>query len=160
LLLGGDGELETARQRAVERGVSSHVEILGWVRGEDKRRLLEYSTVYVLPSYNEGLPMSVLEAMAYGLPVVTTSVGGIPEAITDGVEGFLIDAGDVHSQAERLVLLLDDPELSRRMGELARRKAELIFSVECIVPQLENIYKQLGVLPHPHEFPHHNSFAI
>lgn len=143
LLLGGDGELDAVKERAAALGVASNVETLGWVRGEDKNTLLARASVYVLPSYNEGLPVSVLEAMAAGLPVVSTPVGGIPEAITDGVEGFLVQPGDVAALSERLGRLLGDPDLRHRMGSAARQKAETCFSVEKIVSQIEAVYREL-----------------
>ncbi len=143
LVLGGDGALNAARTRAAALGVAANVETLGWVRGQDKYALLARSSVYVLPSYNEGLPMSVLEAMAAGLPVVSTTVGGIPEAVTNGVEGYLVPPGDVAALAERLGCLLGDEDLRRRMGEAARLKVEVLFSAERIVPQIEEIYREL-----------------
>lgn len=145
--LGGDGEVERAAAAAAERGLGDRVELLGWVGGDDKPRLLATATVYALPSYHEGLPMSVLEAMAAGLPVVTTPVGGIPEAITDGVEGFLVQPGDVAALRDRLQRLLTDPELARRMGEAGRRKAETVFASGAIMPRLERMYTELGVAP-------------
>lgn len=140
LVMGGDGDADGARKRAAELGLADQVELLGWVRGAEKRALLETAAVYVLPSYNEGLPMSVLEAMAAGLPVVSTPVGGIPEAVSDGVEGFLVEPGDVDQLGERLARLLGDAELRQRMGELSRRKIEDVFSVERILPRLEAVY--------------------
>ena len=145
LLLGGDGEVAEVRVRAEELGIADHVELLGWVRGEDKERLLATAVLYVLPSYNEGLPVSVLEAMAAGLPILTTPVGGIPEAVTDGVEGFLVEPGDVRTLADRLERLLADPDLARRMGVAARHKVEAAFSANAVVPQLEAMYAAMGL---------------
>ncbi|WP_182156882.1 glycosyltransferase family 4 protein [Rugamonas apoptosis] len=144
LRLGGDGEIEQVRARASELGLAEHVELLGWVSGQAKQDCLDSATLYVLPSYNEGLPMSVLEAMAAGLPVLTTPVGGIPEAVTDGVEGFLVTPGDVDSLAERWARLLAEPELARQMGAAARRKVETTFSTQAVLPQLEAIYHAWG----------------
>jgi glycosyltransferase involved in cell wall biosynthesis len=88
--------------------------------------------------------MSVLEAMAAGLPVVCTPVGGVPEAVTDGREGWLIPSGDVNALAGALDKLLSDAGLRRRMGEAARHKVENTFSITQIVPQVERLYEQLG----------------
>lgn len=144
LLLGGDGALDAVQARVAGLGISANVETLGWVRGEDKHVLLARASIYVLPSYNEGLPVSVLEAMAAGLPVVSTPVGGIPEAVTDGVEGYLVQPGNVEMLADRLGRLLGDAELRRRMGRAARQKVERSFAVERIVPQIDLLYKELG----------------
>lgn len=145
LLLGGDGELDEVRARAAELGIADKVELLGWVRGEDKEQLLAMAVLYVLPSYNEGLPVSVLEAMAAGLPILSTPVGGIPEAVADGIEGFLIEPGDVQALAERLNHLLGDPELARRMGECARHKVEIAFSAAAVLPQIEAMYTEMDL---------------
>ncbi|HEX2531234.1 MAG TPA: glycosyltransferase family 4 protein [Burkholderiaceae bacterium] len=147
LLLGGDGKLERVKEEAESLGIGSHVEILGWVSGEDKSELLKRASIYVLPSYAEGLPMSVLEAMACGLPIVSTPVGGIPEVVTDGVEGYLVPPGDVAALVGALDRLLSDGDLRRRMGEAARHRAENTFSVERVLPQLESLYRELGVEP-------------
>lgn len=147
LLLGGDGAQDQARQRADALGLGQHVQILGWVGPDAKRALLASAGIYVLPSYIEGLPMSVLEAMAAGMPVVTTPVGGIPEAVADGVEGFLVPPGDVAALAERLQRLLTDGALAERMGAAGRHKVATTFSTEVILPRLERIYTDLGFLP-------------
>lgn len=144
LLLGGDGELKQVRSRAGELGVGNKVELLGWVKGADKELHLFNAMIYALPSYNEGLPMSLLEAMAAGLPILSTPIGGIPEAITDGVEGFLIEPGDIDGLADRLSRLLDDPDLAQRMGEAARRKVATTFSADVVLPQIEQLYIELG----------------
>jgi glycosyltransferase involved in cell wall biosynthesis len=103
--------------------------------------------LYALPSYNEGLPMSVLEAMAAGLPVLATPVGGIPEAVSDGVEGFLVAPGDVAALAARLAQLLQDDGLAQRMGAAARRKVETTFSSQAVLPHVEKMYQELGFAP-------------
>jgi len=143
LYMGGDGDIEGTKRHAMGLGVSETLELLGWVGGAAKENLLEKTSIYVLPSYNEGLPMSILEAMAHGLPVVATSVGGIPEAVSDGVEGFLVPPGDVAALEDRLQRLLSNKALRRQMGEAARRKVERLFSAEVVVPQLEALYSEL-----------------
>ncbi|TFW21156.1 glycosyltransferase family 1 protein [Massilia arenosa] len=145
LHLGGDGETAQVQQRAQELGIAPHVHVLGWVRADAKQKELAEASIFVLPSYNEGLPMSVLEAMANGLPIVSTPVGGIPEAVSDGVEGFLVQPGDVRALADRLALLANDPALAHRMGAAARRKVEAAYSTDAVVPRLEKIYKDLGI---------------
>lgn len=144
LLMGGDGELDEVRKQAGALQLADKLSLLGWVRGADKQQLLGDAWMYCLPSYNEGLPMSVLEAMAAGLPIISTTVGGIPEAVSDGVEGFLITPGDVPRLAECIGRLIDDEELARRMGEAARRKVESNFSSSAVLPQVERLYTELG----------------
>jgi glycosyltransferase involved in cell wall biosynthesis len=146
VLLGGDGELDAVRAEASALGIGGQVELLGWVKGADKARLLNEASVYVLPSYNEGLPMSVLEAMAHGLPVVSTPVGGIPEAVRDGVEGFLVTPGDVEGLVDRIGRLLADPALRERMGDAARARAEAAFGAPGIVERWVALYGELGMV--------------
>lgn len=144
VLLGGDGELETVRVQADALGIGRNVELLGWVRGDEKSRLLNVASIFVLPSYNEGLPMSVLEAMVHGLPVVSTSIGGIPEAVRDGEEGFLVCPGDVHALSDRLDRLLADSSLRRQMGQAARKRAVSHFGATGIVDRWVELYRELG----------------
>lgn len=143
LIMGGDGELETARRMAESLGIAAHLELVGWVTGSAKQELLGQASVYVLPSYYEGLPMSVLEAMAAGLPVVSTRVGGIPEAVRDGEDGFLIGPGDLDALVDRLRTLLADASLRRRMGASARTRVQQFFATEVIVPRIEALYTEL-----------------
>jgi glycosyltransferase involved in cell wall biosynthesis len=150
LFLGGDGDLEQAEIVIQELGLRSNVEILGWVSGAEKFSLLERVAIYVLPSYAEGLPMSVLEAMAAGLPVISTPVGGIPEIITSGLEGWLIQPGDVNGLSIALDNLLSDKDRRRQMGAAARNKIKNFFSSEHILPDVEDIYRKFGVPAHTH----------
>lgn len=144
LLLGGDGDLPGAVRLTEDLGLSGQVRLLGWVSGEAKYELLSRASIFVLPSYNEGLPMSILEALAAGLPIVSTPVGGIPRAITSGLEGFLVNPGDIHALAERLIQLLADPDLRQRMGAAARKKAEATFAVDRVVAQWVGLYEWAG----------------
>ncbi|KAB8051522.1 MAG: glycosyltransferase family 4 protein [Janthinobacterium sp.] len=144
LALGGDGEHDKVKAAAAQMDLAGQVHLLGWVTGNDKEHALRTASIYALPSYNEGLPMSVLEAMAAGLPVISTPVGGIPEAISDGVEGFLVPPGDVVLLTQRLRQLLADASLARRMGMAGRDKIERQFSAAAIVPHIEALYRALG----------------
>ncbi len=124
LVLAGRGRDELALTELVsERGLVDAVELTGWVDGEDKRRLLAGATCLALPSYAEGLPLAVLEAMLSGVPVVATRVGGIPEAARDGDEALLVTPGDVAELAEALGRVLDDERLAARLARAARKRA-------------------------------------
>jgi glycosyltransferase involved in cell wall biosynthesis len=147
LRMGGDGDLDGVRARAAQLGMANHLNVLGWVNGENKARQLASATMFALPSYTEALPMSMLEAMANGLPVLVTSVGGIPDVISDGVEGFLFEPGDVDTLAARLAQLLQDDALAQRMGAAGRRKVETTFSCQAVLPRVEKMYQELGFAP-------------
>lgn len=143
LVMGGDGDVDAVRAEIARLGLAAHVELPGWVSGTAKQAMLQHCAVYVLPSYSEGMPMSVLEAMAAGLVVVATRVGGIPEAITHGKEGLLVQPGNVAALAEALDWLLSHEDSRRRMGEAGRRKVAAQFSGDVAIAVLESLYGRL-----------------
>ena len=145
LRCGGDGDVAGVIARVRELGLEQHVEILGWVSGAAKERELMRATIYVLPSYAEGLPMGVLEAMAAGVPTIATRVGGIPDAIDDGVHGLLVLPGDIDALAERIMQLLDDAALRARLGAQARERAAAMFGTERVVAQIDDLYRSFGI---------------
>jgi glycosyltransferase involved in cell wall biosynthesis len=144
LVAGGSGELDEVRRLARDLGVEASLELPGWVAGEEKLRRLAEASVYVLPSYNENLPVSILEAMAAGLPVVSTRVGGIPDAVRHGVDGFLVEPGAKEDLAEHVLRLLHDPGLRERMGASGRRRALEQFAPAAVLAPLEQIYAAIG----------------
>jgi glycosyltransferase involved in cell wall biosynthesis len=128
LVLAGDGPALPAIAAAVQRGgLSERVELLG--ARADIPELLERSDVFVLSSRSEGFPVSILEAMAAGLPVVATDVGGVAEAVEDGETGLLVPAADSEALAHALERLLSDPDLRRRLGAAGRARALRLFDV-------------------------------
>jgi glycosyltransferase involved in cell wall biosynthesis len=119
----GDGPLRASLQAAIAAlDVTESVVLAGEV--PDVRPYLAESDIFVLSSRSEGMPLSVLEAMAAGLPVVASAVGGLSEVIVDGETGLLAGAGDVELLASALRRLVGDPELRERLGVLGRRRAE------------------------------------
>lgn len=143
LIFAGSGELEKAGRLATELGISEQVEFRGWVTGDDKDRLFRQASIFCLPSYAEGFPMAVLEAWAYGLPVVSTPVGGLPDIVTDGQEALLFDPGDCVALADRLERLMADSALRERMSGESLRLAGEVFDIENIGRQLGAIYDSL-----------------
>ncbi|WP_169741601.1 glycosyltransferase family 4 protein [Beijerinckia mobilis] len=143
LLVGGNGEEEKAKECVQALGLDDAVEFKGWVGPAEKAELLDRADIYVLPSYNEGLPMSVLEAMAYGIAVVTSNVGGLPELVEDGVHGRLVQAGDKEGLAAALLELARDPERRRQMGEAGRRRVVEGYSKDVVLPRLSALYETL-----------------
>jgi glycosyltransferase involved in cell wall biosynthesis len=118
--------------------------VLGWLGQEEKHAALARARVFLLPTYFEGMPVAVLEAMAHGLPVVTTPVGDVPDAITDGYNGFLIPPGDVDAIVDRVSRLLDDPGLAERLGTQARERIREVYDVQVVLPRLYAIYDALA----------------
>lgn len=140
------GQRSLLETRIAQCGCDSRVRFLGAVSGREKETVLANSDCFVLPSYAEGLPMAMLEAMAYGMPVIATRVGAIPEVVTDGVEGFLIEPGDVVALADRLVRMERDPSLRHRMGQAARKRVEQGYSIETMVERLMAVYNEVLTL--------------
>lgn len=144
LVCGGSGEIEAARQRASELGlVESDVRFLGWIDGEAKHAWLCRCDMLVLPSLMENMPVVLLESFAYGKPVLASSVGGIPDMVHHGVDGFLCPPNDPEALSSALCMALH-PDTDRiAMGLAARRKVEAIYSANRVTQQIELTYQEL-----------------
>jgi len=142
LLVGGNGQVEEAKRIAQELGIASSVEFLGWLDEARRLEMLMKADIFTLPSYNEGLPMSVLEAMAHGIPVITTPVGGIPEVIIDGVHGRLVAPGDITAIETALLEFAGQAELRRRIGEAGRSHVGANYTKGVVLPLLHSIYDE------------------
>jgi glycosyltransferase involved in cell wall biosynthesis len=127
----------------------AHLHLPGWIGRSRRGELLRRTAVFVLPSHAEGLPVSLLEAMAAGCPVIASAVGGIPDVITDGVNGLLVPAHDRDALALALHRLLVDRRLAARLGREARNTIARRYTVEQAVERLEQIYSGLGVRRRP-----------
>lgn len=147
LVCGGDGDASGVLERSRKLGISDAVKMPGWITGPEKSRLLSEATIFVLPSYFEGIPMGILEAMAAGLPVVSTTVGGIPETVTDGIEGYLVEPGDVSGLVAAITKLLLDYNLRQQMGAAGTQRAHAEFSSAKVIPQVVGLYREYGVVP-------------
>ncbi|PSB21077.1 glycosyltransferase family 1 protein [filamentous cyanobacterium CCP2] len=124
LTIAGDGEVEKARAQVQRLNLSEFVTILDWLNPEQRDTYLAKSDVFVLPTRNEGLPLALLEAMGWGLPSITTPVGGIPELVTTGKDGILVEPGNVQQIASALTALIENEELRFTIGENARKRVE------------------------------------
>lgn len=147
LRIAGDGDLGGVRRWATDRGVADAVKFLGWIDGADKVDALRQADALVLPSYVEGMPMSALEAMAAGTPVVATCVGALPELIADGVNGLLVQPGDVPGLTCAIDRLLSSAAVRHRLSKRARDRVTQYYSLERVVPQIEALYVRFGVHP-------------
>jgi glycosyltransferase involved in cell wall biosynthesis len=121
LILAGDGDLEQASQLIKNLNLTNQITLPGWVNTEQRDALLAKANVFVLPSYNEGLPMALLEAMGWGLPVITTPVGGIPEVVNSSENGLLINPGDIRQLSEAMKSLIENRNLRLDLGNNARK---------------------------------------
>jgi glycosyltransferase involved in cell wall biosynthesis len=149
LVFAGDGDVSTLLAQAEALGIRDAIEYLGWIDANSRSRLLASSWVLALPSYQEGLPMAILEAMAFSRAVISCSVGGISQAVEDGRTGFLVRPGDFAALGERLVSILSDRDTAVRLGAAGRLAFESRFSHEATFPRLVKLYREAGVIRTP-----------
>ena len=144
LVIVGDGPMrQPIEERIARLGLASRVTLAG--RQERVEQWLQALDAFCLPSYaNEGVPQALLQAMFTGLPVVTTSVGSIGEAVTDGVTGLVVPPKDAPALAEALRRLLDDPALAARLGGAARERAPKQFGLETMLTGMEAVFRRLA----------------
>lgn len=143
LLIAGNGDVESLVALCNELGISEKVEFLGWINKEQKLDLLARTDVVVLPSYAEGLPMSILEAMSVGLPVITTPVGAVEDAITHNEHGLLVNPGNVAQISDALSELAHDSNKRTEFGEAAKAKFLKCFKDDVVAKTLSDYYQQL-----------------
>lgn len=141
LILGGMWEDSSLKQEADK--LSDFVYQPGWITGDEKEEYLRSCPIFVLPTYFEGMPISLLEAMSYKMAVVATKVGSIPEVLHHERNGLLIEAGDVNELKKKLKLLLSSENLQEKLGRQARKTVEEDFNIRNNVEVLLNIYKAL-----------------
>lgn len=140
MVVAGAGEIEQVKSKAIAEGVAEHFAFPGWVRGEQKKKLLKESDVFFLPSYTEGMPMSVLDAMGYGLPIVASNVGGIPRIVHEGENGFMREPGDTAGFAEAIIQIMTSDAMRINMGKQSMEIVKERYSLEKHIELLENVY--------------------
>lgn len=141
LRMAGDGEVSRMRQVAEALRIQHIVDIREWIEGEEKQHWLASSGAFILPSRAEGLPMSLLEAMAWGMPAIVTPVGSIPEFVEDGSEGFLVPPDDIQAISRAIAILAENPELRAQMGRAARQRVEEL-DISRYMQKMYAIYQQ------------------
>ena len=140
LLIGGGPQRQTLEDQAQAAGISEQIEFLG--ERSDIERLLPAADAFVLCSQTEGSSNAVLEAMACGLPVIATAVGGNPEAVEDGVSGTLVAPGSPDQLASAMRALLADPQRARVCGRAGRGRVESAFSIQAMVALYDQLYRE------------------
>lgn len=139
----GDGDVDEVKTKVDELGIKHRIAYVGWVDKEKKEELKSKTMINVLPSYNEGLPMTILETMAYGIPNISTSIASIPEVIFDGKNGYLITPRNVEMLAEYLKILSCDSLLRKNFSVESYELIKSKFSLKNNIKELESIYKTL-----------------
>lgn len=142
--IGGDGSTQVLHVLAESMGLTETVFYKGWVTGHAKEELFGKATVFVLPSYHEGLPVSILEAMSHSLPVIATDVGGIPELVANGESGLLVKAGDKAALSAAMQQFILDRELAKQMGTVAADIIRKRFVFEHTRTTLDKLYTALN----------------
>ncbi|HKU17136.1 MAG TPA: glycosyltransferase family 4 protein [Steroidobacteraceae bacterium] len=143
LVIAGNGANAELRELIAARGLRQVAEVLDWVGPAERDRLLASADAFVLPSYAEGLPMALLEAMAWGLPVICSDVGSIPEHVHEGVEGILVQPGNIAQLAGAIQQVVQDDVLRTRMGARARAAVEPL-SVDVFSRKIAAIYRSVA----------------
>ena len=143
IVFAGNGEVEQGKKLAQELNIAPQTEFLGWINGDAKDKAFKESMIFCLPSYAEGFPMAVLDAWAYGLPVITTPVGGIPDIAKDGKNLLLFNPGDIHALAMQMDRLISNEKLRWVLSEESFKLSTTTFNIETINEEVENIYKSL-----------------
>jgi glycosyltransferase involved in cell wall biosynthesis len=142
-ILIGRCDINKIRTICEKRGINNCLKILGYLETSDKIKVFSSSDIYILPSYSEGLPIAMLEAMAAGLPIISTPVGSIPEVIEEGVNGYLIKPGDFYELADRILVLARDKKLRQRMGENNAEKIRKENDLKIIMEKVGEIYREI-----------------
>lgn len=142
VFLAGDGEIEKVKSLVLKDNLENNIEIVGWVNYDEKMELLKKSATLVLPSYNEGLPMAILEGMAAGKAIISTTVGSIPEVVKEE-NGFLIEAGDVDALAEAMIKCSTDIQLLENVKRSNIDKIANEYSVTKMHKDLLDYYDEV-----------------
>lgn len=144
VVFAGNGEIEQGQDLAKSLQVESQTVFLGWVSGQHKDDIFRKASIFCLPSYAEGFPMAVLDAWAYGLPVITTPVGGIPDVAVNGENILLFKSGDVEMLSFQLERMITNHTLREHISTASRNFATSKFNIDTINRQLGDLYAELS----------------
>lgn len=144
-ILAGEGhdEEKNTIHKIIKDNQIDNIVFTGWVRGKEKDELLKSSDIFFLPSYGEAMPMSILEAMGYALPIVTSNIGGIPQLVKDNENGFIFEPGDVEGFSNAIIKILTNVNLKNRLGEKSYEIAKEKYSLEIHVGKIRKLYDQI-----------------
>ncbi len=144
-MIGGEGDVTEDQMRNIieESGLTGYIDVAGKKYGEEKQTAFEKTDIFVHPTFNDCLPLVLLEAMQYSLPIISTPEGAIPDVVEDGVTGFLVPQRDAATLAEKLEVLMRDLDLRQKMGDAGRAKFEAKFTLERFEKKLTEIFNEL-----------------
>lgn len=139
-LIAGDGDIKQASRMVENYEIRDYVTIRGWVSGPRKDELLRLSDIVVLPSYFESFGLSLIEGMSYGIPVISSTAGSIPSVVRNGVDGILVDPGNIDELAKAIITLAANEKMRRAMGENGRKRVVENYSEERVCSMIDGLY--------------------
>lgn len=143
LIIAGSGDIERLNFLIKKYGFNNQVEFLGWIRDQQKDETFSQVSIFCLPSYTEGFPMAVLDAWAYGLPVITTLVGGLPDILKHGENSMVFQPGDIKGLSKNLEELITNEKLREKISIESLKLSRNEFNIEQIAKQVDSIYNNL-----------------
>jgi len=141
-ILAGNGNLSQIQQIIEAEGLEDYFLLPGWISSAERQCYFHQADLFILPSYDEGLPVAILEAMACGLPVVSTTAGGIPELVENGVNGILVPPGDKTALKQAIISMIQNDPLRRQVGEKNRAKIQGEYDIQVIAAVVKQLYYQ------------------
>ena len=141
LYVGGDGEVDKVKKIIKEKQLDENIHYIGWISGNEKEKFLKECSFYILPSYNEGMPMSLIEGMAYKNIAISTNVGGIPQVIQNEENGIIVEPGDIEKMKLYIEKILSDEKMRIKLSINARNTVEEKFNINRNIQKLLNLYK-------------------
>lgn len=142
LRIGGFDNENIIKKNIAEQELQDILTFEGWVSGEKKKKCLEWAHIFILPSYFEGLPISILESMSYGMPIISTPVGGIPEVVKNNINGKLVSPGNKEELWIAIKTFIDNPDLISKYGKNSLKMVKPYTSEE-VITQLKKVYNEL-----------------
>lgn len=143
LYLCGDGETKKVQETVNRLGIQDRIEYIGWVSQDRMKRIYQDTMMMILPSYHEGLPMALLEAMAQGIPCIASNTDAVPELIEDGQSGILVEPGNVAEIRQALLYLATNPQARERIGESGYRRVKNKFRLEKGMKGLQEAWEDI-----------------
>lgn len=143
LIIAGNGKIDRVKKLSKEKKIERNIEILGYVNEKQRTKILKNSDIFILPSYNEGLPMSLLEAMAYGVAPIVSKAGGIPDVIESGKNGMLINAGNLDELRGAILSLALNKEYRKYLAQNAYLTVLNSYNIDNYCKNLFSLYRDL-----------------
>lgn len=144
IVFAGNGKIQEGEILAEKLSIKHQVRFLGWISNRNKNIEFSQASIFCLPSYAEGFPMAVLDAWAYGLPVITTPVGGLPDVLEHRENALIFNPGDISKLTENLELLITDIELREKLSAKSFELSQTVFNLNNIAQQIDNLYLSLN----------------